>query len=58
MGPLDPGPSGERVDDLIAGMQQLASLGITHYHGSVPDVASLSRLEVLGEQVIPVVAEF
>jgi F420-dependent oxidoreductase-like protein len=58
MGPLDPGAKGERVQDLIAAMRQLGSLGITHYHGSVPDVASISRLEVLGEQVIPVVAEF
>jgi alkanesulfonate monooxygenase len=58
MGPLDPGPNGERVDDLIATMRQLGSLGITHYHGSVPEVASLSRLEVLGEKVMPAVAEF
>jgi alkanesulfonate monooxygenase len=58
MGPLDPGPNGERVDDLIAAMRGLGSLGITHYHGSVPDVASMSRLEVLGEKVIPAVAGF
>jgi alkanesulfonate monooxygenase len=58
MGPLDPGPNGERVQDLIAAMRRVASLGITHYHGSVPDVASISRLELLGEQVIPVVADF
>jgi alkanesulfonate monooxygenase len=58
MGPLDPGPKGERVEELIASMGRLASLGITHYHGSVPDVASITRLELLGEKVIPVVAEF
>jgi alkanesulfonate monooxygenase len=58
MGPLDPGPNGERVDDLVAAMRRLGSLGITHYHGSVPDVASMSRLEVLGEKVIPAVADF
>ena len=58
MGPLDPGPKGERVGDLIAAMRQLAGLGITHYHGSVPDVAALSRLELLGKEVIPVVTDF
>ena len=58
MGPLDSGPKGERVGDLIAAMRQLAGLGITHYHGSVPDVAALSRLELLGKEVIPVVTDF
>ena len=58
MGPLDPGANGERVDDLILAMGRLGNLGITHYHGSVPDVASMSRLELLGEKVIPAVADF
>ena len=35
----------------------LAELGITHYHGPVPDVASITPLEVLGQRVIPVAAE-
>jgi F420-dependent oxidoreductase-like protein len=58
MGPLDPGPGGERVDALIDTMRRLSGLGITHYHGSVPDAASIGPIELLGEQVIPVVAEF
>jgi F420-dependent oxidoreductase-like protein len=58
MGPLDPGPRGERVGDLINGMRRLAGLGISHYHGSVPDAASTSRIELLGARVIPVVADF
>ena len=37
MGPLDPGPDGENVDGLIEVDARLAALGITHYHGSVPD---------------------
>ena len=57
IGPLDPGPAGEKIGDLIDSMRQLAGLGITHYHGSVPDVASSDPLELLGQQVIPVVAE-
>jgi F420-dependent oxidoreductase-like protein len=58
MGPLDPGPNGDKIDGMIDDMRQLASLGISHYHGSIPDVASLSAIELLGERVIPVVAEF
>jgi alkanesulfonate monooxygenase len=57
MGPLDPGPGGERVAELIDSMRQLSVLGISHYHGSLPDVASLGLIEILGEKVIPVVAE-
>jgi alkanesulfonate monooxygenase len=58
MGPLDPGPKGEGVDTLIDTMRRLAGVGITHYHGSVPDAASITPIELLGEQVIPVVAQF
>jgi F420-dependent oxidoreductase-like protein len=56
IGPLDPGPGGEHVDGLLESMQRLAALGVTHYHGSVPDVASVRPLEVLGQRVIPVAA--
>jgi F420-dependent oxidoreductase-like protein len=56
MGPLDPGPDGEKIDGLIEDMRALAALGITHYHGSVPDAASIRPIELLGERVIPVVA--
>jgi alkanesulfonate monooxygenase len=58
MGPLDPGPDGANVDALIESMRALADLGITHYHGSVPDAASITPIALLGERVIPVVAEF
>jgi F420-dependent oxidoreductase-like protein len=58
MGPLDPGADNEKVDGLIADLQRLAGLGITHYHGSVPDVATITPLEQLAELVIPVVADF
>jgi F420-dependent oxidoreductase-like protein len=58
IGPLDPGPGGEKVADLLASMRELAGLGVTHYHGSVPGVSSLTPLEILGTQVIPVAAGF
>jgi alkanesulfonate monooxygenase len=57
IGPLEPGPAGERVGELIDSMRRLADLGISHYHGSLPDVASLGGIEILGAKVIPVVAE-
>ena len=58
MGPLDPGVDGENVGDLIDSMRRLSALGITHYHGSVPDAASITRIERLGQQVLPAVAAF
>jgi len=58
MGPLDPGAEGANVDALLEQMKQLADLGVTHYHGSVPDVSSITPLEILGSRVIPVVADF
>ncbi len=58
IGPLDPGANGELVEDLLARMRQLSALGITHYHGSVPQAASIRPLELLGERVIPVAAGF
>jgi alkanesulfonate monooxygenase len=56
-GPLDPGPSGQNVNALIGRMRKLAKLGITHYQGPVPNVASITPLEMLGWRVIPVAAE-
>jgi alkanesulfonate monooxygenase len=55
---LDPGTDGENVDTLLANLERLAALGVQHVHGRVPEVASLRRLEVLGERVIPQVASF
>jgi hypothetical protein len=56
-GPLDPGPGGQNVTALTGRMRELATLGITHYQGPVPNVASITPLEVLGRRVIPVAAE-
>jgi alkanesulfonate monooxygenase len=56
-GPLDPGPSGQNVNALIGRMRELAKLGITHYQGPVPDITSITPLEVLGRRVIPAAAE-
>ncbi len=57
IGPLDPGPRGEQAEGLIESMRHIASLGVTHYHGSLPEVADLSRIAILAERVIPAVAD-
>jgi F420-dependent oxidoreductase-like protein len=56
--PLDVGPSGERVDELLDQLRDLAELGFTEAQGIVPDVAASAALETLGERVIPVAATF
>jgi F420-dependent oxidoreductase-like protein len=53
---LDPGPDGERIDDLLAELERLAGLGVTHVHGQVPGAVSIAPLELLGTRVIPAVA--
>jgi alkanesulfonate monooxygenase len=58
MGPLDPGKDGENVDSLLESMRKLHDLGFTHYHGTVPNVASIKPLEILAERVIPEAAKF
>jgi F420-dependent oxidoreductase-like protein len=58
MGPFDPGADGENVDALLESMRGMAELGVTHYHGSVPNVASIKPLEILASQVMPDAAKF
>jgi F420-dependent oxidoreductase-like protein len=56
--PIDPGANGERVDQLLQQLADLHALGITVAHGSLPQVASLDRLDVLAERVIPAIASW
>jgi F420-dependent oxidoreductase-like protein len=58
IGPLDPGADGENVDELIASMKTMADLGVSHWHGSVPDAASITRLKLLANRVMPAIADF
>ncbi len=58
MFPVDPGPNGENVDDLLEQLRSFAALGIAHVHSRVPNVSAITPLELLGERVIPVIAEF
>jgi F420-dependent oxidoreductase-like protein len=53
---FDVGEDGERVDEILAELQELASLGFTTVHGHVKDVQALRPLEIMAERVIPAAA--
>jgi F420-dependent oxidoreductase-like protein len=54
---FDVGPDGEKVDELIGQLHWLASMGVQTVLGSVKDVWSIKPLEIMGERVIPAVAD-
>jgi len=37
-----------RAKEFLGRLREFAKLGITHYHGAVPDVASITPLDVVG----------
>jgi alkanesulfonate monooxygenase len=53
MGAMDPGANGENVDAMLETMRSMHELGVTHFHGTVPNVSSIKPLEILAERVIP-----
>jgi F420-dependent oxidoreductase-like protein len=55
---FDPGPDGERVDQIVEHLQELADLGVQVAHGAVLNVGMLEPLEVMVDQVIPAAADF
>lgn len=58
MFPLDPAADGANVDEILGQLKGLADLGVSHVHGWVPDVAAITPLKILGERVIPVIADW
>jgi alkanesulfonate monooxygenase len=56
MGSMDPGPNGENVDTMLETMRSMHELGVTHFHGTVPNVSSIKPLELIAERVMPEVA--
>ena len=54
---FDVGEGGERVDELIGQLRWLSGMGIETVIGFVPDVDRITPLEIIGEKVIPAVAE-
>jgi len=55
---MDPGPRGEHVEAILGELERLAALGVTHAHSRVPHAADIAPLELVGEQIIPVVASW
>jgi F420-dependent oxidoreductase-like protein len=58
MMPFDIGRNGEKVDALVERLGDLAALGVSHVHGSLPGVGTFTPIEVMGQRVIPAVAGF
>jgi alkanesulfonate monooxygenase len=58
MMPLDVGPDGANVDELLSHLEAVAKLGIQHVHGRLTDVEKITPIEIMGERVIPVAAAF
>ena len=54
---FDVGPNGEKVDEVIRQLHWLASMGVQTVFGSVKDVWSIKPLEIMGERIIPAVAD-
>jgi F420-dependent oxidoreductase-like protein len=53
---FDVGERGEKVDELIGQLRWLSDMGIETVIGFVPRVDRISPLEIIGREVIPVVA--
>jgi len=53
---FDLGPDGERVEQTLADLRQLADLGIQVAHGRLEAVQAPRALELLGERIVPAVA--
>jgi alkanesulfonate monooxygenase len=58
MYPLDPGPNGEKVDDVLEHLRELADLGVSHAHMRALDGSRTDWLELIGERIIPEAARF
>jgi F420-dependent oxidoreductase-like protein len=54
---FDTGENGEKVGQVIGGLKWLAGMGIQTVVGAVPRVYDVKRLELIGEKIIPAVAD-
>lgn len=58
LGMINLGTGGVSVSDVIAMCRGLADIGIQHFIFSMPNDHEITPIEVIGREVIPVVAEF
>jgi hypothetical protein len=54
---FDVGEGGEQAKELVGQLRWLAGMGIETVIGFVPNVDEISPLEIIGEEVIPAVAD-
>jgi F420-dependent oxidoreductase-like protein len=54
---FDVGEDGEKVDEVISGLRELAALGFDVAHGRVVNVWRGTPLEIIGREVVPAAAE-
>jgi len=57
MMPLDIGDKGENIPAILERMRGFAALGVAEVHVSVPGVSETERLELIGRELIPAMAE-
>jgi F420-dependent oxidoreductase-like protein len=55
---FDVGPNGEKVDEILAQLRTMADLGIQVAHGRVEGVQDIRPIEILGERIVPAVADW
>jgi alkanesulfonate monooxygenase SsuD/methylene tetrahydromethanopterin reductase-like flavin-dependent oxidoreductase (luciferase family) len=58
MFPLDPGANGENIDAMLTEMERLAGFGISHVHGRLAGVETITPIELIGQKLIPIAAGF
>jgi F420-dependent oxidoreductase-like protein len=55
---FDPGQDGERTDQVLADLKDLAGLGVDTAIGKVVDAHQITPLEIIGRDIIPAAAKF
>jgi F420-dependent oxidoreductase-like protein len=55
---FDVGPNGEKVDEMLGQLREMADLGIQVAHGRVEGVQDIRPIEVIGEAIVPAVADW
>ena len=55
---FDLGDKGERVDETLAALKEMADLGIQVAHGKVVNAGAIEPLKLMGREIIPAVASF
>lgn len=55
---IDPGVDGENVDTVLGQLEEMSKLGVSHVHTGLANLASITPLDIVGDKVIPVIADW